>query len=333
MGEVHTFACFPSYGWHTHLLPDLRELGPVTHFDYAALGFDVERIALGGPEGARLRREMLALVFPALERAHAQRPVDWVFCYGGGQDTSPAVIRRITDELGIPTVDMSLDDKQGWAGSWTGECRTGSADVTPAFDLFITSARVACEWHLVEGGRPLYMPEGFDASAYAPRERAPDIPVSFVGGAYGYRTAVVDYLRRHDVPIQTFGPGWRGSGWAPDIIDIFARSRINLGMGGIEYSEVLTNVKGRDFEIPGTGGGAYLTSFNPDLARHFVVGEEILCYRNRDEMLELIRYYLARPEEAQEVAGRARARCLREHRWLHRYERILRALGVLADAA
>jgi spore maturation protein CgeB len=100
-------------------------------------------------------------------------------------------------------------------------------------------------------------------------------------------------------------------------------------MGGIEYSESLTNVKGRDFEVPGTGGGMYLTSFNPDLAQHFEVGREIVCYSNRDEMVELIRHYLARPEEADAIAQRARARSLREHRWLHRYQSMLRIFGVL----
>ena len=100
-------------------------------------------------------------------------------------------------------------------------------------------------------------------------------------------------------------------------------------MGGIGYSESLTNVKGRDFEIPGTGGGVYLTSFNPDLAQHFTIGEEILCYRNRDEMLELIRYYLQHRDEAQKIAEKARIRCLQEHRWLFRYQRMLEIIGVL----
>src|SRR5438270_13562736 len=29
-GSVHTFAFVPDIGWHRHLLPDLRRLGPVT---------------------------------------------------------------------------------------------------------------------------------------------------------------------------------------------------------------------------------------------------------------------------------------------------------------
>jgi spore maturation protein CgeB len=112
-------------------------------------------------------------------------------------------------------------------------------------------------------------------------------------------------------------------------VEIINRSVINLGMGGIGYSERATNVKGRDFEIPGTGGGVYLTSFNPDLAQSFVVGEEIVCYSNREEMLELVRYYLAHPEEARAIAARGRERCLREHRWLHRYLKVLEILEIM----
>jgi spore maturation protein CgeB len=331
VGDVHTFACVPMFGWHEHLLPDLRELGPVTHFDYTALGFDLEELATTDRDAARKREQMLDRVLPALRAAHAIRPVDWVFCYGGGQDTSRPIIDAITQEFGVPTANMSLDDKQGWAGAYIAEgCRTGAVDITASFDLYMTSARVACEWHMVEGGRPIYMPEGFSNATYCPDGSVQDIPVSFIGAAYGFRSSAVEYLRQHHVPIQPFGPGWNTRPvWGAEQVQVINRSVINLGMGGIEYSESLTNVKTRDFEIPGTGGGVYLTSFNPDLALHFNVGAEIACYRNRDEMLELCRHYLARPEEARAMAARARARCLREHRWLHRYLRMLELFGVV----
>jgi hypothetical protein len=295
------------------------------------LGFGVKELGRADRHAIMRRQAMVERIMPALREAHRRRPVDWVFCYGGGQDTSPRVIATMTEEFGLPTVNMSLDDKQGWAGRWVGDCRTGAADITASFDLFLTSARVACDWHLVEGGRPLYRPPGFDAATFGPRDLPRDIAVSFVGVAYGFRRTLVDYLRRHGVPIQTVGAGWPGSGFAPDPVGVFNRSRINLGMGGIEYSESLTNVKGRDFEVPGAGGGVYLTSYNPDLAQHFEVGQEILCYRNRNEMLELIRYYLTHVDEAEAIARRGRERCLREHRWLHRYMDVLRILGIFGD--
>ena len=112
-------------------------------------------------------------------------------------------------------------------------------------------------------------------------------------------------------------------------MSISNRSRINLGHGGIGYSEELTNVKTRDFEIPGTGGGVYITTFSPDLARHFAIGTEIVCYRSREEAVELISYFSAHPEEADRIAAAARLRCIREHRWLHRYCRILELLAIL----
>lgn len=330
-GDIHTFALIPQFSWHKHLLPDLYELGPLTLFDYVSLGYSPE-VFYGGPkwkkERMKLRKEMVSKVLPIFREAHKKRTVDWVLCYGGGQDISASVINQIVGEYGIPIVNMTFDDKQGWAGPYCGEHCTGARDLTKEFDAFFTSARVACEWHLVEGGRAVYMPEGFDDSHFHSKKKIKDIPVSFVGVSYGFRKDVISFLQDHGIDIHAYGTGWP-RGFANDLVDIFNKSVINLGMGGIGYSEILTNVKGRDFDIPGTGGGVYLTSFNPDLAQHFIVGDEILCYRNRDEMLELIRYYLLHRNEAEKISKRARIRCLREHRWLHRYQRMAEIVGIL----
>lgn len=332
-GDIHTFALIPQYSWHKHLLPDLHELGPVTLFDYVAAGYSPD-IFYGGPrwtsERIRQRKDMVSKVPFFFRDAHRKRPVDWIVCYGGGQDISASVIRQIVREYGVPTINITFDDKHGWAGPYCGEHCTGARDLTKEFDVFFTSARVACEWHLAEGGRGVYMPEGYDDSYFHPRKIEKDIPVSFVGVSYGFRQVVIRFLRDHGVDIHTYGKGWP-RGFANDPVDIFNRSVINLGMGGIGYSESLTNVKGRDFEIPGAGGGVYLTSFNSDLAQHYVVGEEILCYRNREEMLELIRYYLQHRDEAEKIAARARIRCLREHRWLHRYQRMAEIVGITPE--
>lgn len=271
------------------------------------------------------------LILTALRKAHEQRSVDWAFFYAGGVEVSVSTIRRITDEWGFPVVSMCLDDKQSWKGGWMGDHYAGMKDIGAAFDLSWTTAQVACEWYLVEGARPIYLPEGFDTSVYHPMVVPQDIPISFIGGAYGFRPEVVRFLKNRRIPIQLFGPGWNTETiWGDAQVRVLNRSRINLGMGGIGYSESLTNVKTRDFEIPGTGGGVYITSFNPDLAKHFIIGEEIVCYRNRDEMLELIRYYLDHQDEAREIARKGRECCLREHRWLHRYQRVCQLLGILA---
>lgn len=331
-GEIHTFAVIPNLGWHSALLPDLSELGPVTRFDYVSHGFQYEQLNPPSAKGLAHRRKINELMLSELRNAHAARPVDWVFVYESGVELRADAVRRIRDELGIPVVGMCLDDKQSWRGPMLDDHHAGQIGLARDFDLAWTSARVACEWYLVEGGNPIFLPEGFDSSSFYPMEIERDTDVSFVGGAYGFRPQVVEHLKRSGVRVRTFGPGWDNpSVWGEAQVRIFNQSRVNLGMGGIGYSEQLTNVKTRDFEIPGTGGGVYLTSYNPDLAQFFDIGTEILCYSTRIELVELIRYYLARPNEASEISARARSRCLSEHRWLHRYETILKALDVMAQ--
>ena len=239
LGDIHTFAVIPIYYWHEHLMPDLRELGPVSHFDYIREGFSTSGLLSSGGDGAVNRRLLQERLLGSLERAHRQRPVDWAFFYAGAPEVTPSLMETITTRFGIPTVNMSLDDKQAFEGPKIGECRAAVVDITRCFDLFLTSARVTCEWHLVEGGRPFYLPEGFNPACYRPMPVEQDIDVSFIGVAYGFRVEVVRYLQKHGINIQPFGSGWGTTEvWGDDQVAVINRSRINLGMGGIGYRSV-----------------------------------------------------------------------------------------------
>jgi spore maturation protein CgeB len=329
MGAIHTLAIVPNIFWHAELLDDLRELGPTTVCDYTQHGYAWHELA-PTERGRRRHREMNARVLPFVIETQRERPIDWVFVYESGREISPSTIHAMHEEIGVPVVGMCLDDKHCWAGPSMGGHRAGQIDLARHFDVSWTSARVACGWYLAEGGRPLYMPPGCNARTYSPTHAPRNLEVSFIGAAYGFRFAVIDYLGRHGIKVAAYGDGWNnGFVSTSEAVSVICRSHINLGMGGIGYCESLTNVKGRDFEIPCAGGGVYITSYNPDLATHFRVGEEIVCYRNRDEMLELIRHHLSHPEEAAEISDKARHRSIHEHRWLHRYQRICRLLGIL----
>jgi Glycosyl transferases group 1 len=330
IGDIHTFAIIPRLGWHSHLYDELYEMGPVTEFDYIRYGYDALEFYRADKYGQQRRLEMNTLILPAIRESHARKSIDWVFVYASGTEVSANTIRQIHEEIGVPVINMCLDDKHSWAGKWMGDHRGNQIDVAKIYDLSWTSARIACDWYLAEGGRPIYMPEGCNPTVYKPISSPKDIPVSFIGSAYGFRKRIVRFAKRYGVNIQTFGEGWNTHVLtANKMVETLCRSQINLGMGGIGYSEWLTNVKGRDFEIPCTGGGMYLTSYNADLALHFDIGREIVCYRTNDEMIELIRYYLNHPEDAAQIARQGRERCLREHRWMHRYIKICRILGIL----
>lgn len=330
VGGVHTFAFIPSIDWHSHLLPDLEALGSVSHFDYARLGYQLDEFRSNTPEGRQRREQMNRRAINQLVETHRHSPVDWIFIYANGYEISPGTVEEMTARCGIPTVNMCLDDKQSWDGPSVGGHRAGQIDICSAFDISWSSARVACEWYIAEGARPIYMPEGCDTTTYHSYTERQDIDVSFIGAAYGFRQSLLRRLAEDGVRVRAFGPGWpdgpvRGCAAA----QVMSRSRINLGMGGIGYASDLTNVKTRDFEVPAVGGGVYLTSFNADLAQQFHIGHEILCYQAYDDLIEQIRYYLVRPAEAAAIAAAGQRRAISEHRWLNRYVELLRILEVL----
>jgi len=332
IGEIHTCLVFRNTQWQHSLLQELRLLGPVTVIDYHENNID--RIIESKQHGwLSVREKMHEKTIKMIEKVHEENPIDWIFCYFDGKFVLKKTFEYIETKIGIPTVKMCLDDKNYWDGPQQGEQRIGQIDLAEIFDISWTSSRTAIEWYMAEGGRAIYLPEGFDPSEYYPKNSHFDIPVSFVGACYGARPLLINFLKKHGVQVQVFGKGWgrMGSGYAKSLNEIFNRSQINLGCGYIGHSMKLTNVKGRDFDIPGSGGGVYLTTFNADLAQHFQIGKEILCYQSFDECLELIRYYLDRPDECRTMAKFAHERCIKEHRWLHRYIYICKLLGILDD--
>lgn len=330
VGQIHTCLIFRNTGWQNSLLNELKLLGPTTVIDYHVDNKD--EIIWNEKQGwLSVREELHRETILRIKQIHSKKPIDWVFCYFDGKFVLRETVECIQNEIGIPAVKMSLDDKNSWDGLKKGGQKTGQVDLAEVFDLSWSSARTTVGWYCAEGGRAIYLPEGFDPSEYYPTNSDFTIPVSFVGACYGARPLLVKFLRKHGVPVQVFGSDWgkEGSGYVSSLCEIFNRSQINLGCGYIGHSSKLTNVKGRDFEVAGTGGGAYLTTFNSDLAQHFHIGKEILCYHSFDECLELIRYYLDRPQECRAIAKRARQHALREHRWLHRYIKICQYLNIL----
>lgn len=330
VGQIRTLAFIPLRGWHSSLLPDLSILGPLCVFDYNALGYKHEILQQFNELSSKIHRELNERAWQYFVKQHEQEPFDWFFVYANGLEIDRNLVRRVREELKIPCVNMCLDDKQSWQGPPINLQRSGQIDIAPEFNLSWTSARIALDWYRRIGANPIYLPEGFCQQSYYKMEIEPRYQVSFIGQCYGFRPRLLRYLERYGVKVEAFGNGWPNGFVTQDQqLEILNASLINLGFGGIGYSESLTNVKGRDFEIPAVGGGLYLTSFNSDLALHFQIGNEIVCYSNRDEMLELIRYYLAHPQEAASIAKAAKERCLAEHRWLHRYQTILKTLGIL----
>ena len=71
-------------------------------------------------------------------------------------------------------------------------------------------------------------------------------------------------------------------------------------------------------------GGFQVITAVPVLGEHFRIGQEIVPFRTTEELKELIRHYLDRPEEAAAIARRGQARAHAEHTYEHRLREIMR---------
>jgi spore maturation protein CgeB len=116
-----------------------------------------------------------------------------------------------------------------------------------------------------------------------------------------------------------------------DLIRTYSRSRISLGFATAGDSHRgphrLTHLRLREFEAP-MSGALYLTERQPELEEYFRPGKEVLCYADRDDLRDQVRYHLAHSEQAERVRRAGRQRALREHTWQHRFRELFAVLGV-----
>jgi spore maturation protein CgeB len=63
------------------------------------------------------------------------------------------------------------------------------------------------------------------------------------------------------------------------------------------------------FDVPATGA-FLLTDYSPELEQHYRLGEEIVAYRDVDELRDKARYYLAHDAERTAIARRGYERAL-----------------------
>ena len=113
-----------------------------------------------------------------------------------------------------------------------------------------------------------------------------------------------------------------------EMVRLYSKSRINLGFGGVEGHEETYCLKGRDFEIP-MSGGLYLTEYHPELERVYDLGKEIVTYRDFDDLLANIRRLLADPQRAEAIRQAGFRRARRDHTWEMRFERVFTLMNLI----
>lgn len=171
---------------------------------------------------------------------------------------------------------------------------------------------------------------------------------SFVGQPHGNRREVIEAVRAAGVDVRCFGNGWEGGRLDhEEMVRTFSASRVNLNLansstpnpslrmrlgayargGRPDTAARPSQIKGRTFEVPGSGG-FLLTDRVAHLERYFDIGREIAVFSSTDELIEQARHWLAHPHERRAVADAGYRRVRAEHTYDHRFAAIFAAIGL-----
>jgi len=116
------------------------------------------------------------------------------------------------------------------------------------------------------------------------------------------------------------------------LIELYSRSHICLGFlevheGHDPSRPVRRHVHLREFEAP-MSGALYCTGYLDELAEMFEPGKEMLMYRDQNELVEIVKRYLAEPQEAERVRQAGLRRALQDHTYQRRFTMLFERLGL-----
>ncbi|MGA8481742.1 MAG: glycosyltransferase [Chthoniobacterales bacterium] len=344
---------FRSYLWRKNLRDALVKLGhEVVDFDFD-LEATFQNLDPADPSQAEFIRQNRPRLSEALldqmQKAHARNRVDLLFTYFYNACVLPGTIRQIASQR---TVTLN------WFCNASYQFHLVS-EIAPEYQFCLVPEKSRLADYRLVGANPIYCQEAANPDVYRPYPEEGRYDAGFVGQAYGERPGLVQWLIEQRVDVQVWGAGWEffrkrrpslkparwGNETTPkipgrfiggvlsdeDLVRTFSRTKVNLGFAACwteeRSKERITQVRLRDFEVP-MSGGFYLTEYQEELGEFFDVDSEIACYRSKEELLEKIHFYLKRPHLRNQIRQAGRRRCLNDHTWEKRFERVFREIGL-----
>jgi len=171
-----------------------------------------------------------------------------------------------------------------------------------------------------------YQPLAFDPKIlYNIKKNKRHYPITFVGSISSNHEKGQQLLEAlaENVPIDFWGYGidqlsknsnirkrHHGEAWGNEMFSIFTQSKITVN----RHIDVAENYANNMRLFEATGCGALLiTDYKDNLDDLFRIGKEVVAYRNIEECIELIKYYINHPDEATKIAKAGQKRTLENH--------------------
>jgi glycosyltransferase involved in cell wall biosynthesis len=165
---------------------------------------------------------------------------------------------------------------------------------------------------------------GLDTNSFKPLNVKKKYDVTFIGAPKGKdsgRYQLIKFLKKNKIKIKLFGWNWEKYPEFKDIyggplesekmIEVLNQSKINLCFSKLHNSDV-SQIKGKVFE-----GGAcktfVLTEYCEDYLELFKEGKEIVMFKDKEELLEKVKYYLKNEKQREQIAQAAYSKIIKNY--------------------
>ncbi|MHB8529843.1 MAG: CgeB family protein [Caulobacteraceae bacterium] len=214
----------------------------------------------------------------------------------------------------------------GWVGDRFSPAAAGHAGL---FDLlgYTDSGLLARHLELGFPGQAMFLPHAVDPSAAEPRNDERRRRMVFVANPTPHRRALLAGLAR---PVDIYGPGWSAFAGVDHLIhsrriapgEVRRVYRSALAALDIRNeANVIDGLNQRNFE-PCLAAAAVVSDAQPDLARCFDPGSEVLVYEDVEALNAIHERLDADPAFAAAVGRAGRRRVLADHTYARRLEAI-----------
>jgi spore maturation protein CgeB len=168
-----------------------------------------------------------------------------------------------------------------------------------------------------------------------PHSTEPHVDLLIACNLYPYRARLLEHLQDFTWEIYGNVPRWLRSPvvkyhkgkYLAGSEKVTAYQSAAIVFNNTHPAEV-EGINARTFEVCGVGG-FLLTDAHPALGTYYEPGVEVAVYNDIRDVVDAVRYYLARPDLRHEIAERAYARTAREHTYECRIRSLLSELTTL----
>lgn len=275
---------------------------------YSFIYFDYDRIAqrFGAKKTSQMLRETIYRYQP-----------EFLFYFHCRDIIDHSVWKEVSNELPTKTMIYLADDF--WRHEFT-------QSISSLFNLVVTLDKTAYKKRLNHGSPNLFLSQwGINQFMYRDLGLKRIYDVSFIGQAYGNRSKIINKLREAGIKVNTFGKGWPGQKriHQSDLLKIYNQSKIVFNISYTSHGNFAINA--RDFEAPPCGALLF-TQETSDIHDYFIPEKEIVTYRDFDDAIKKIKYYLENQEEAKLIARAGQKRVLTDHTYGKRFQEIFKRI-------